>query len=283
VSEGFSADWLALREGFDAAARSAVLADRLAAALPARPRLLDLGAGTGSLLRWLAPRIGGAQDWTLADADATLLARALEEIAGWADRRGHGVAADRHGLALATPGGVWRVAVRVVDLARDVPLDGHDAVVCSALLDLVSRPWVEGLAERLPVPLLASLSVDGRDGFVPAHDGDAMIRAGFRRDQRRDKGLGPALGTRAPAVLRGVLATRGFRVASAASDWRIPPAAGAMLAALVEGHAEAALRQMPQRAAAIADWRAARLRQAAGGRLAIRIGHRDSLALPPSG
>jgi hypothetical protein len=283
VSEGFSAEWLALREGFDAAARNVVLANRLAAVLPAQPRLLDLGAGTGSLLRWLAPLIGQAQHWTLADADAGLLARALEEIAGWAEARGHGVTADRHGLALATPGGVWRVAVRVVDLARDVPLDGHDAVVCSALLDLVSASWVEGLADRLRAPLLAALSVDGRDTFLPAHEGDAVVRAGFRHDQLRDKGLGPALGARAPAAVRRALAARGFRVTSAASDWRIPPAAGAMLAALVEGHAEAALRQMPRHADAIADWRAARLRQAADRRLAIRIGHRDSLALPPPG
>jgi hypothetical protein len=110
-----------------------------------------------------------------------------------------------------------------------------------------------------------------------------VVRAGFRRDQLRDKGLGPALGARAPAAVRRALAARGFRVASAASDWRIPPAAGAMLAALVEGHAGAALRQMPRHVDAIADWRAVRLRQAADGRLAIRIGHRDSLALPPPG
>ena len=52
------ADWLALREPADAAARSAELVDRLAL----RPPLLihDLGSGTGSMARWLAPRLPGA-------------------------------------------------------------------------------------------------------------------------------------------------------------------------------------------------------------------------------
>jgi hypothetical protein len=40
------------------------------------------------------------------------------------------------------------------------------------------------------------------------------------------------------------------------------------------------MRRLPARRSAIADWEYLRRRQAAHGRLAIRIGHRDSLALP---
>ncbi len=49
---GFDAAWLALREPHDHAARSASLADRFALAVGARPRLTDLGAGTGANLRY---------------------------------------------------------------------------------------------------------------------------------------------------------------------------------------------------------------------------------------
>ena len=249
--------------------------------LPARPRILDLGAGTGSLFRWLAPRLGRAQGWVLADADPALLARALDDIADWAGARGYGVIDDGRSLEIHTADSIWRVAVRQVELAETLPLAGHHAVVCSALLDLVSAAWIAALAARLTVPLLACLSVDGRDAFLPRHAGDAVVRAGFRRDQERDKGLGPALGPRAPAALHAALAARGFTIASAPSDWRIPIEATAMLGELVQGHAIAALRQMPARRSAIAAWRAARLRQIGYGHLAIRVGHRDSLALPP--
>jgi hypothetical protein len=55
------------------------------------------------------------------------------------------------------------------------------------------------------------------------------------------------------------------------SDWRIPPTADAMLRELVLGYA---------RIAANRDWQRARLEQIVQGELAIRIGHRDILALP---
>jgi hypothetical protein len=54
-----------------------------------------------------------------------------------------------------------------------------------------------------------------------------------------------------------------------------------MQRALIEGAAGAARTARPLNAAAIIDWQEARLHQAMRARLAIRIGHRDILALPP--
>ena len=88
MSETFDAGWLAMRELFDARARNAALAETLIATLPARPKLLDLGAGTGSLFRWLAPRIYRAQAWTLFDADRYLIEEAFETIGFWAEALG---------------------------------------------------------------------------------------------------------------------------------------------------------------------------------------------------
>ena len=97
---GFSADWLALREPFDAAARTSALVAELRAHLPRGTPLeiLDLGCGAGSNLRHLAPLLGGPQRWRLADHDATLLQAALATTHAWADERGCDV--KRAGLAL---------------------------------------------------------------------------------------------------------------------------------------------------------------------------------------
>jgi SAM-dependent methyltransferase len=246
VTENFSPDWLALREPFDAAARSVALAARFAAALPAEPRILDLAAGTGSMFRWLGPIIGRNQHWILADADASLLVL------------GRGPA----------------VETLVVDLANALdrlPFESVDGVVCSALLDLVSEQWLYRLVAALRTPFLACLSVDGRDDFAPPHPLDVTVLHAFRRDQARDKGFGPALGPCAPAVLQQALTARGFSVRSERSDWLIPRTAKAMLRAIVHGHA---------RVTAMQDWQRKRLAQINGEELAIRIGHRDILALP---
>ena len=246
MTESFSADWLALREPFDAAARSVALARRFAAALPARPRILDLGAGSGSMMRWLSPIIGFEHAWILADADAALLEHA----------RGA------------------RVEISVVDLANALerlPFDAVDGVVCSALLDLVSEAWLQRLVRALRKPFLACLSVDGDDAFAPPHPLDAPVLHAFRVDQARDKGFGPALGPRAPAAAQAALTARGFTVCSEKSDWTIPADATAMLRELVLGHARIADNE---------EWRHDRLEQIGGEELAIRIGHRDILALP---
>jgi len=156
-----------------------------------------------------------------------------------------------------------------------------DAVICSALLDLVSPAWLARLFDTLHVPLFASLTVDGRDVWQPRHPDDPLVFSAFRRDQRRDKGLGHALGIAAPGAALRALTARGFATASAPTDWRIPCAALRLQRALIDGAADAARDANPARARAITDWQAARLRQAMRGRLAIRIGHRDILAWPP--
>lgn len=277
MTDRFAADWLALREPFDSSARSVALARRLADRLPRRPRLMDLGAGTGSMFRFLAPIIGRGQDWILVDADAALLDDAFGRTAAWARRHHFAATVEGEELLVSTPHGLWRMKAVVHDLAT-VPASGcddADAVVCSALLDLVSASWLSRLSGKLTVPLLACLTVDGRDVWRPRHPFDALVLAAFRRDMQRDKGFGPALGTSVSSALAVT--------ASAPSDWRIPRTALAMQRALIDGTADAARNARPAQAAAITAWQEARLRQALRGRLAITIGHRDILALPPGG
>ncbi len=283
MSEGFSADWLALREPFDRVARSRALAARLADALPARPRIMDLGAGTASLFRFLAPIIGRAQAWTIVDADAALLGYAFARTADWAEAHGWRVTTPGRALLIHTPEGAWRIEALATDFGDDpsrLPFRAHDAVVCSALMDLVSSAWAGRLAASLRVPFLACLNVDGRDRFRPAHPDDRLVARGFARDMRRDKGFGRAMGAEAPATLGRLFAAHGFRVASAPSDWIIPTIAEPMLEAMVRGHAAAAAHALPAAVARIAAWEEARLGAVARGRLALTIGHRDLLALP---
>jgi hypothetical protein len=280
VTERFSAEWLALREPFDQAARSVALARRLAERLPRRPRLMDLGGGTGSMFRFLAPIVQRGQDWLLIDADEALLDAAFGQTAAWARRRGFAATAIGDELSVHTPHGLWRMRMMHAPLPRaggDAgPCAGEmDAVVCSALLDLVSAAWLAWLRGTLTVPFLACLTIDGRDTWRPCHPIDALVRTAFRRDLRRDKGFGPALGIDAPDALHAT--------GSAPSDWRIPRTALPMQRALIDVTADAARNACPAHADAITAWQQARLRHALRGRLAITIGHRDILILPPGG
>lgn len=261
---GFSADWLALREPADAAARSTALTADLLGWRRGREAIavLDLGSGTGANLRYLAPRLGGRQRWTLADRDAALLAEA------------------------AAPNDDVTVASRVVDLAGDLEsLDfpAFDLVAASALLDLVSGPWATGLAARLcdaGAAFFAVLSYDGRIAWSPEEALDPIVGDLLNRHQRRDKGFGPALGPAATEHLAGAFESHGYRVATAASPWRLGPQAGALQGALLDGWLAAALEEDVALAAALDDWRARRLAHITAGHSRLEVGHRDLFARP---
>ena len=279
----FEADWLALREPADHAARSAprsaALVDRLRKALTDRPaplEIVDLGAGTGSNARHLAPRLPGAQRWRLVDHDAALLERARGSLAELAPATDAPLTVVPDRCSLADP-------ARVLDRPCDL-------VTASALLDLVSREWIEALAEAVAerrATVLVVLSVDGRWRFLApdgaaADDEDAWMLDRYRAHQARDKGLGRALGGVAPGVLADALGRRGFDVELAPSPWRL--AAGRHLPlsrALLAGWAAAIADQAHDARAKIERWAERRDRDLARGRIGVEVGHVDLLALPP--
>ena len=194
--KGFSADWLALREPADAAARSPELTKRLAAfcADKEQLRILDLGSGTGSNLRFLAPHLKPAQSWTLVDHDEGLLALAAEA-----------------GKSLS---GV-EVVCRKLDLAKDLDsldLSEVDLVTASALMDLVSAEWFDRLAAVCRAAGCAVFFVLTYDGVLevrPSERLDPLIRELFNRHQNEDKGFGPALGPEAPKHMARALIAEG--------------------------------------------------------------------------
>jgi hypothetical protein len=253
----FTADWLALREPYDHAARSGMLADRFARALGAAPRLIDLGCGAGANVCYLAPRLAQPQDWLCLDRDRDLLARAEARLGRW--RREVG----------------WRGSMRfeAVDLATGLEwlaLDGA-AVAASALLDLTSAAWLDLLAARCRrAPVLMALSFDGRLAWRPALAEDDLVRDRFLRHQRGDKGFGPALGPEAAPHLAGRLAASGHRVAMARSDWRLGPADRTLLAATLEGVIGAATVADDRR---LAGWAAERHRLLAESELRVTVWH----------
>lgn len=257
MSEGFSADWLALREPADHAARNADLRARFIAALPARPRLTDLGSGTGSTLRALAPHVDAR--WTLVDADAGLLARAQS----------------RHDVGI-------RPANLQQDLEAVLDLPAH-GITTSAFLDIVSADWLRrfaALCAARRLPFYAALTVDGHLAAEPSHRDDAAMFAAFNRHMRRDKGLGGALGPDAARVAAETFRAQGHVVELARADWRLGPSRAELQHHLLAGWATA-IAELDDAPAGLVAWTAARHAAIDAGTSRLTVGHLDLLALPP--
>ncbi|MET7711674.1 class I SAM-dependent methyltransferase [Streptomyces sp. NPDC005407] len=267
----YAPEWLELREGADAAARASGLLEPLLRHLKREDAGLvirDLGCGTGSMGRWLAPRLNGPQHWILNDRDPALL-----ELAAVRMPR---TAADGSRVTVAAePGEIGRLTAE--DLA------GTSLLTASALLDVLTRDEMDGLAKacaRAECPALLALSVVGRVKLTPAEPLDAELAAAFNAHQRRNGLLGPDAVTAASEAF----ARQGATVRAHPSPWRLGADEAALTAEWLQGWVGAACEQRPGLASRAEAYLRRRLAACEAGQLQVVVHHSDLLALPrPAG
>ncbi|WP_240503232.1 class I SAM-dependent methyltransferase [Streptomyces prasinopilosus] len=265
----YAPEWLQLREPADAYARAHDLLDPLRIRLANLPRradgftIHDIGCGTGSMGRWLAPRLDGAQHWVLHDRDPYLL----------------------HFAAVASPrsaadGSRVSVETRRGDVARLTAeaLSGASLVTASALLDVLTREDVDALAAACAgagCPALLTLSVAGRVELSAPHPLDQEITEAFNAHQKRGGLLGPD----AASAAAEAFSEHGASVRIAPSPWRLGPEQAALTAQWLRGWVGAAVEERPGLAEPAGRYLAERLEACAAGELRVVVHHDDLLAL----
>lgn len=262
---GFDPAWLALREPVDHRSRNAALLEAVAARFAGREAItiIDLGCGTGSNLRALAPRLVGRQRWTLVDHDPALLTAARARTSDTRAAR------------------VLEVTFVQANLAADLDRalgEAPDLVTAAALFDLVSTAFIDrfvaAVTERRAA-FYTVLTYDGMERWDPPHAADAAVHAAFLRHQARDKGFGPAAGPAATQALVSAFLARGYRVVTGDSPWVLGADDAELIAANAAGIAQAARESGEAPEADVEAWLAAR-RVAT----ACIVGHQDLLAVP---
>lgn len=265
-----SREWLALREPADAAARATELAGQLECRSPRAGQwtIHDLGGGTGSMGRWLAPRLPGRQHWVVHDRDTDLL-----EIAA---ARGAGPAAD---------GAAVRVEARQSDITRldASDLAGANLITASALLDMLTRAELAGLVTvcaSAGCPMLLTLTVVGRVALDPPDPMDPRVAAAFNDHQRGRTARGRLLGPDGVEFAREGFERLGREVLVRPSPWRLDAAHADLAAEWFTGWVAAACEQEPELAADADGYARRRLEQVSDGLLTVTVGHADMLVLP---
>jgi hypothetical protein len=280
-------EWLTLRESADWAARSGLLVNRLREVLASIETVhaLDLGTGTGSNLRYLMDRLPQPQRWLAVDSDAVLLDELPVKLASWARARGGSIHTDGPARRVRWDRIESVIETRQMDLERlDAAIfEGRHLVSASALLDLVSEPWLRTLAkccQAAGAAALFTLTYNGGSACVPAEPEDEMVRELMNRHQRTDKGLGgPAAGPEAAAIAECVFEEAGFDVQRAGSDWLLAPADRAFQRMLIEGWSLAATEISPRHADVVAGWLRRRLEHIEAGRSSVIVNHDDLVAV----
>jgi hypothetical protein len=261
------ADWLGLRERADADARATDLLDLVRRRVAGTRSLVvhDLGSGTGSMGRWLAPRLPGRQHWIMYDRDPDLLEQAA---AGMADR--------------AADGAPVTVETRLTDITRLTPadLDGAGLVTASALLDMLAADEIERVVAAVAaIPTWSTLSVIGRVALAPPDPLDSEVEAAFNDHQRRTVDGRTLLGPDAVDFAIDAFQRRGVPVEVRSSPWRLGPEQAGLAAEWFDGWLGAAREQRPELAVRAASYERRRRAGIAAGRVTAVVQHTDLLTL----
>ncbi|NJN46401.1 MAG: hypothetical protein HC808_07905 [Candidatus Competibacteraceae bacterium] len=286
---GFSSDWLALREPLDAVSRNRLLLESVKRWRRHSEKLTiaDLGCGTGSNVRYLAPKLGGQQDWLLIDHDLHLLTAARSELTVWAETIGAQLSQRDDIVSIDHEDFSCRIQLQALNLANDLaslPLAGVQLVTASALLDLVSEAWLVQLAaqcKQVGAAVLFLLTYDGMIRWEPADLDDELIRQAINQHQRTDKGFGPALGPQAAQAVDTVLSVQGYKVEMERSDWQIGPDYVLLQRALLDDWIEAATLINPALQDRVVNWRQRREQHLTAARSVLTVGHVDGFGWLP--
>jgi SAM-dependent methyltransferase len=231
--------------------------DRVRPQLGDQPLVIhDLGSGTGSMSRWLAPQLRHPQRWVCYDRDPHLLALAATDQA---------------------------VQTRQRDITRltEDELAGASLITASALLDMFTREELERVVDachRAGCPALLTISVTGRVELTPPDPLDQAVAAAFNAHQRRSTAGRTLLGPDAVGAAAAAFRRRGVDVVLRESPWRLGPEQADLAAEWLRGWLDAACEQQPELTNPAAEYASRRFAQAAAGELGVVVHHLDLLA-----
>jgi hypothetical protein len=250
------------------------------------PRLLEVGAGLGTMVARLVDwGVVGAGEYTLLDADRQLLDCSRRWLSDWAAARGLRSELLPDGLQM----GDLRVRLVHAELGRYLEA-AHgvlaDVLIANAVLDLVDVPAVLPGLLGLLVPrgvYWFTINYDGESIFAPAHSRDNQVMQAYHRDMDERIRYGrPAGESRTGRRLFHYLRAAGApALAAGSSDWVVSagpdgsyPDDEAYFLRSILSTIRDALRSHQDRVEPmdLADWLAVRGRQLAAGEL-VYIAH----------
>lgn len=272
----------------DRALNRPVLAELRRLLPPGPPRVLEIGAGLGTmvarLLEWQVVTDG---EYALLDVDPRLLRDSRSWLGEWARDRGVPAQTLPDGIRL----GELRVRLVEAELGSYLEAGGAepaDLLVANAFLDLVDVPSVLPDLLALLAPGGAywfTITFDGDTAFQPDHPLDDAVLGAYHRSMDDRVRFGrPAGDSRAGRHLIGHLRAAGAPpLAAGSSDWVVLAGPDGTYPDDEEYFLESILQTVeealagPAAPAGLADWLATRRRQLAGGEL-VYLAHQLDVA-----
>ena len=223
----FSKSWINSREEYDKYSRSNILLERMKLEKKKFTRIIDLGSGNASFLRWCYFVGLNFDEMTLVDYDKKLMNDFYPKTKSFLSK--YNIQLIKKSPSKFIIKKNQHHSERIINLKlSDLnnvlnEINNYDIISLSAILDIASKKLIHDLFSLLSNKkiLYFSICFDGTIKFIPIDIYDKYIISNFNQHQSSDKSFGYALGKDGIKYVTALAKKNFFKVKIKDSSWHI--------------------------------------------------------------
>ena len=223
----FSKAWLTEREFFDNQSRSNLLIKEIKKDSRSINKIIDLGCGTGSFLRWCIAQKLSFSEAMLIDFDRRLINSIGMLFRRFLKNKNYTIKKVNTREYLVTNLSSLEKS-KILFLKKNIinsldKIDRYDLVSLSALSDLLSKNIIRRLLSKTNRNkyIYFSLCFNGKIRWSPVNEFDNYVINKFNKHQIQDKGFGIALGENSIRYIESIANKNSYVYTKKDSSWKI--------------------------------------------------------------
>ena len=223
----FTTTWINLRESYDMLSRSDLLQNLYKNNKMNLKKVIDLGGGNGSFLRWCHYKNIIYDDFLIIDNDEALLKSFYPRTKSYLSKMSLSLIKDNmmsYRIQNIKNNKDGFITLRKQDFYKSIDIiNDYNLVSFSAVSDLLSKKFIKFLFDKIDkgTNLYFSICFDGRVKWKNKNKHDKYIVSMFNQHQKQEKTTGVALGLNSIDFIKNVAKKNDYKIYIADSSWSV--------------------------------------------------------------
>jgi len=223
----FTSTWINLRESYDMLSRSNLLQNLYKNNKMNLKKVIDLGGGNGSFLRWCHYKNIIYDDFLIVDNDEALLKSFYPRTKSYLSTMSLSLIKDNmmsYRIQSLKKNKDGFITLKKQDLYKSIDIiNDYNLVSFSAVSDLLSKKFIKCLFDKIDkgTNLYFSICFDGRVKWKNKNKHDKYIVSMFNQHQKQEKTTGVALGLNSINFIKSLSKKNDYKIYIADSSWSV--------------------------------------------------------------
>ena len=223
----FTATWINLRESYDMLSRSDLLQNLYKNNKLNLKKVIDLGGGNGSFLRWCHYKNIIYDDFLIIDNDEALLKSFYPRTKSYLSTISLSLIKDNmmsYRIQNLKTNKDGFITLKKQDFYKSIDIiNDYNLVSFSAVSDLLSKKFIKCLFDKINkgTNLYFSICFDGRVKWKNKNKHDKYIVSMFNQHQKQEKTTGVALGLNSINFIKNLSKKNDYKIYIADSSWSV--------------------------------------------------------------